>query len=76
MQPTINDMMEAYSQDAEEYASKKFGFILDKSPGSVEDVEVIAAKLHNALNPGFLGRLFGKSPSEGEIEAICKMLGG
>ncbi len=75
MEPTINDMMAAYAEDAVDYA-KQQGVLLDYSRESIEKIEKIAGKLHAAMPKGFLGKLFRRPPSDAELDAISKVLGG
>ena len=75
--PTVNDMMAAYAEDAVDFARSKFGIALDYTNESVERVEFIAEQLMQAARPkGLLGKLLHKAPSDEEIQAVCKMLGG
>lgn len=67
--------MEAYSQDAVEYA-KRLKKDLDYSEESINEVEEICSLLHKAIPKNFLGKLFKKSPSEETILQMAKMLGG
>lgn len=75
-EPTISDMMEAYSLDAIDFARENFQEQLDYSESSIEQVEQIAAKLYDDIPKGFFSRLLKKGPSEEEIELVSKMLGG
>ncbi len=75
-QPTINDMMVAYAEDAVDFARCNFAVDLDYSNQSIERIENIAARLYDTKPKGLLGRLFRKGPSDDQIQSICKMLGG
>ncbi len=72
-EPTVNDMMAAYAEDAVDYA-KQQGAVLDYSPGSVATVERLAGHLHKTMAKGFLRKLFG--PSDTRLATMAKMLGG
>ena len=71
----VNDMMEAYAEDAVEYA-KQLKKSLDYSEESIRQVEDICTMLYNAIPKSSLGKLFKKSPSEETIIQMSKMLGG
>ena len=73
---TINDMMAAYAEDAVDFARTNFGISLDYANASVERVEFMAEQLVQARPKGFIGKLLRKTPSEEEVEKVCKMLGG
>lgn len=75
-EPTINDMMSAYAEDAVDFASSNFGVSLDYSQESIKEVELIAERLCQSRPKGFIGRLFKQGPSDEEINTVCKMLGG
>jgi hypothetical protein len=47
--PTIADMMQAYAQDAVDFARQRFNMNLDFTESSIEQVERILTQLHNAL---------------------------
>jgi hypothetical protein len=74
--PTVTDMMVAYAQDAVDHAQASSGVALDYSLASIRGVEEILEKLRAALPRGFWGRLFGKGPSQQDIDQVCKMYGG
>lgn len=74
--PTVADMMAAYAEDAVDHAKSAGGVTLDYSPASVEAVEAVLTKLHEALPKGFLARLFGRGPSPAEVATVSKMYGG
>ena len=69
-QPTVSEMMEAYSLDAVDMAKGNFGETLDFSEGSIEVVERCLDKLHGSMPKGFLGKLFGRGPSREDIETV------
>jgi hypothetical protein len=71
----VNDMMEAYAEDAVEYAGQ-FKKILDFSEKSIGQVEELCALLYNAIPRGFFKKLIRKSPSQETIVQMSKMLGG
>ena len=75
-EPTINDMMLAYSKDAVDFAQQNFNIDLDYSNESIRYLEKIAEELHKSMKSSFFGKLFGKTPNEEEIDTVCKMLGG
>lgn len=66
-QPTINDMMVAYAEDAVDFARRNFAVDLDYSNQSIERIENIAARLYDTKPKGLLGRLFRKGPSDDQI---------
>ena len=72
---TIDEMMEAYSSDAVDYA-KKLNKTLDFSESSIQQVEDICALLYNEIPKGLFGKLIKKSPTEETIIHMSKMLGG
>jgi hypothetical protein len=74
--PTINDMMAAYAEDAVDFARGRFGIPLDYSIASVEQIESVAEKLVQARPKGVFAKFLRKSPSDEEIQTVCKMLGG
>ncbi len=74
--PTVTDMMVAYAQDAVDHAQLSLGVVLDYSLGSVKSVEDILEKLHAALPRSFRGKLYGKGPTQQDIDKVCKMYGG
>jgi len=67
--------MDAYAQDAVDYAAK-LNKKLDYSEKSIEAVEEICTLLYNSLPKNFLAKFFRKSPNEETIIQISKMLGG
>lgn len=67
--------MEAYSQDAVEYAMR-LKKNLDYSEESIKKVEEICDLLYTSIPKNFLSKLFKKSPSEETILQMAKMLGG
>jgi len=72
---TVDEMMEAYSLDAVDYA-KKIKKTLDFSESSIQQVEDICTLLYNEIPKGFFGKLIKKSPSEEAIIKMSKMFGG
>ncbi|HQS00427.1 MULTISPECIES: hypothetical protein [unclassified Polaromonas] len=74
--PTINEMMAAYAEDAVDFAREKFAVSLDYSTASVQQVEFVAEQLEKARPKGVIAKLLRKSPSDEEIQTVCKMLGG
>jgi hypothetical protein len=74
--PTITEMMSAYADDAVDFARNNFGITLDYTSQSVRQVEAMAEKLVQARPKNFVSKLFRKSPSEEELQTVCKMLGG
>jgi len=75
-EPTINDMMIAYADDAVEFAKSKFNIELDYSSESIKCVEDIAARLYASIPRSLFGKIFKAGPSDKEIDIVCKMLGG
>ncbi len=73
--PTVSDMMEAYAEDAVDYAAKTFGITLDYSSDSVARVEDVAGRLHKKMPKGIF-KLLGLGPSDKQLDALCKALGG
>lgn len=74
--PSINDVMEAYARDAVDFAKARFDVTLDFTAASISNVESIADRLYRSKPRGVLGKLFGRGPSEQDVDAMCKMLGG
>lgn len=75
-EPTVTDMMEAYAQDAVDMAKANFGEDLDYSERSIQKVERCLRQLHETIPKGTFGKLFGRGPSQDEIETVGKMFGG
>ena len=75
-QPTLNDVMVAYAEDAVDFARRNFEVSLGYSNESIERVEGIAARLYDAKLKGLLGKIFRKGPSDDQAQGICKALGG
>jgi hypothetical protein len=73
---TIADVMQAYAQDAVDFARDQFQVNLDFSENSIEQVEKILATLHNTLPKGVLGKLFKRRPSQEQIGEMAKGWGG
>jgi hypothetical protein len=74
--PTIGDMMAAYAQHAVDFAQAKFGETLDYSERNVQKVESCLRQLYDAKPKGFLGKLFGRGPSDDDVLTVAKMFGG
>ncbi len=74
--PTVNEMMEAYAQDAVDHAKLAMGITLDFSVESVRSVETILSRLYEARPKGFVARLLRRGPSEEDIYMLAKMYGG
>ena len=74
--PTVADMMEAYSLDAVDMAKSNFGEELDFSERSVQVVERCLKQLRDTIPKGFFGKLVGRGPSSEDIETVAKMFGG
>jgi hypothetical protein len=72
----INDVMQAYAQDAVDLAKSQFQTTLDFSENSLEEVEQILARLHNSLPKGALGKLRGQKLSQDQIWQMAKIWGG
>ena len=75
-EPTINDMMAAYAQDAVDHAKENFQLDLDFSTESVREVEETLASMFSAIPKGLLARIFGRAPSDEVIWSFAKMYGG
>jgi len=75
-EPTINDMMSAYAEDAVEAASQGFGVKLDYSESSIELVEEILGKFYQTIPKGLFARLFKSRPSAEQLNQASKMFGG
>jgi hypothetical protein len=73
---TIADVMQAYAQDAVDFAKDQFQVSLDFSENSLEQVEQILATLHNTLPKGILGKLFKHGSSQEQIGEMAKGWGG
>ncbi len=71
----VNDMMEAYAEDAVDYASK-LKKQLNYSSESIKEVEEICTLLYNSIPRSFFSKLFKKNPGEETILQMSKMLGG
>ena len=71
---TVDTMMADYSEDAVNHA-RTMGEILDYSVDSLKKVERILTKLADAQPKG-IAKLFRKSPTQTDIEDICRMYGG
>jgi hypothetical protein len=73
---TIADVMQAYAQDAVDFAKEQFQVNLDFSENSLEQVEKILGTLHDTLPKGVLGKLFRRGPSHEQIWEMAKGWGG
>ena len=73
---TVNDMIEAYTLDAIDFAKANFDIDLDRSESSVKSIEEIASRLYATIPQSTLGRLFRRGPSQEKVDLACKMLGG
>ena len=71
----MNEMMEAYALDAVDSAREYFQFDLDYSLESVEQVDEILERFHQAL-PSSLGKMLRRGPSEEQVEQQAKVWGG
>jgi hypothetical protein len=72
---TLAKMMEAYAEDAVDYARQHFHLTLDYTDDSVKVVEEMLDKLHRDLPRGWK-RLFKRPPSEQVIATMANMYGG
>lgn len=75
-EPTVDDIMAAYAEDAVDYCSATFRVPLDYSEDSIEKIEAVLASLHDQLPRGFVAKLFKKGPPPEVIDQLAKMLGG
>ena len=75
-EPTVNDMMSAYAEDAVEVALQGFGVKLDYSESSIELVEQILGMYYQTIPKGFFARLFKSKPSTEELSQVSKKFGG
>jgi len=75
-EPTINDMMKAYSEDAVEMGKKMFNKPLDFTEDSLKDVETILENIFKTILKGPLNRLFKSKPSDDKIWQMSKIWGG
>ncbi len=73
--PTIKDVMQAFAQDAVDFARKHLHFKLDYSENSIEILESILAVFHDDLPKGTKARR-RQGPSEEEIWNMAKLWGG
>jgi hypothetical protein len=71
--PTITDMVEAYAQDAVDWAKEAFQVDLDYSEASIEQLEMILDKTHSTMPRGILKWIFG--PRDRQVRQMAKMLG-
>lgn len=74
--PTIADMMQAYAEDAVDFAQQRFGIHLDYSEASIGQVERILDRLHKSIPRGFFSKWLKRGPTPDEIERVAKMFGG
>lgn len=73
---TDNDMMEAYAQDAVDFARERFQLNLDYSEESLQQIERILGQLHETIPKGVFAKLFKHGPSDTQIRQMAKMWGG
>ena len=76
MDPSIDSIFEAYSQDLVEFAHAEYRMNLDGSEGSIELVEQLADKIHRSRPKSRLEALWKSDISDEEFDTLCKMLGG
>ncbi len=66
-------MMEAYAQDAVDFAREQFEATLDYSEGSLQQTEQILGKLHETIPHGVFARLRRSGPSDKQVWQMAKM---
>lgn len=71
----ISEIMDAYSQDAVDFARERFKINLDFSENSLEQVESMLSDMHTALPRGLFAKLRNR-PSDNQIWDMAKMWGG
>jgi hypothetical protein len=74
-EPTVDDMMEAYSLDAVDFAREHFSIELDYSVESINKLEEILQRFHEDVPRGFRKAL-RRGPSEDDKATFAKMWGG
>ncbi len=67
--------MAAAAESAIQHAKKHWSTDLDYSPKSIEDVELILARMYESIPRGFLSKLFKKKPSDEQMAQICVAYG-
>ena len=73
--PTANDMMQAYAEDAVDFARERFQVSLDYSEDSLSLTEQILSRLHDTLPKGAFAKLLKRGPSQDEIWQMAKVWG-
>ena len=74
-EPTAEDMMVAYSQDAVDHARAHFRVELDYSLESVQAVEKILAQIYDAIPRG-VWKIFRRRLPQDALSGLAKMYGG
>ncbi len=72
---TVSDMMQAYAQDAVNFARDNFRVDLDFSEQSLRHAEHMLSGLHAALPKGIVAKVFNHGPSQEQIWQMAKMWG-
>jgi hypothetical protein len=73
---TITTIMQAYAEDAVDFARDRFNVGLDFTESSLESVEQILGTLHDALPRTMLAKLLRRGPSRDEVWQMAKVWGG
>ncbi len=71
MSDDLQSEMAAAARGAVEHAKKYWATELDYSPGSIEDVELILARMHESIPRNTLLKLFKKGPTEEQMANIA-----
>jgi hypothetical protein len=74
--PTIDMMMEAYAEDAVDWAQQHFQAQLDYSEASLDQVEQILDRCHTTIPKGRLMKLIKRYLSPEDLDRLAKMFGG
>jgi hypothetical protein len=71
MPDELQSEMATAAESAVQHAKKHWATDLDFSPRSVEDVELILARMYDSVPRGFLGKLFKQKPSEEQMAQVA-----
>ena len=71
MPDDLQQEMAAAAESAVQHARKYWTTELDYSPGSIEDVELILARMYESIPRRFIDRFFKKKPSDEQMAQIA-----
>ena len=71
----LQSEMAAAAQGAVQHAKKYWATELDYSPQSIEDVELILARMHDSIPRGFLGKWLKRRPTDEQMAQVALAYG-